>query len=725
MTYKKKILCTLGPASFETKIIKRLDALGVDLFRINLSHTKVADLPLLIEHIQKNSDIPICLDTEGAQIRTGNFVEPTINLIENSLVRVSRKVLPGNQVCFNFIPFEAIDSIEIGDFISIDFNSVLVQVVDREDNDIIMRVLNGGPVGRNKAVTIERNITLPPLSKKDYLAIQIGLEHGLKHFALSFANCPTDVELLRDLSGDASFIISKIESLSGLSNLQGIAELSDALLIDRGDLSRQVALEQIPQTQKSIILAGKKYKKEVFVATNLLESMVSNQTPTRAEINDIYNTLLDGADGLVLAAETAVGKFPVQCASMIVKIIQRFAAPPKAENFSFPDEPISLLINPHGGVLIQRKASEDEKAQAETLKKITVSNKALLDCEQISQGTFSPLTGFMDSETLDNVLNKNRLLDGTVWPIPILLNIPDRELNNNAVGDTVALKGEDGNVYAILKISQLFRLDLEDIAKRWFMTSSLDHPGARSFMSQGNCFVAGEIKSVKKFTSAQNYYELTPSQTRFIFSKKSWSQIAGFHTRNPVHRGHEHIQKTALAESGVDGLYINPVMGPKKIGDFKDQYIMQSYQSMLDFGLYPSGKVVLGGFATYPRYAGPREAIFTAICRKNMGCSHFIIGRDHTGVGDFYKPSDLPNLLNKVGDFDIKLIFFPPIGFNKKQNKFESLEVSQDCQPIDGTTVRNAFILGERVESWIMRDVIQDILFDITPEGANMFVDKV
>jgi pyruvate kinase len=170
----KKILCTLGPASFDPQIIKRLEILGVDLFRINLSHTKIKDLPNLIQHIKSNSKVPICLDTEGAQIRTGGFTEPHINLRENSIVRATGKTVPGDSFSFNFTPFEVLEKINIGDFISIDFNTVLVQVIARDGEDLMMRVLNGGKVGRNKAVTVERNIELAPLTIKDISAIEIG-----------------------------------------------------------------------------------------------------------------------------------------------------------------------------------------------------------------------------------------------------------------------------------------------------------------------------------------------------------------------------------------------------------------------------------------------------------------------------------------------------------------------------------------------------------------------
>jgi pyruvate kinase len=319
-----EILCTLGPASLDRRTIQRLEQSGATLFRINLSHTKLAELPQMIETIREATAVPICLDTEGAQIRTGEFVDGSINLRDNTIVRAHFRRVPADDKNFNFYPRSITTILEPGDFISIDFNAVLVQVIAKEHDCVLMRVLQGGLVGQNKAVTVERDIPLPPLTEKDQTALKLGCEMGLSHFALSFANSGADVQQLRRLVGEGAFIISKIESHSGLENLEEIAANSDALLIDRGDLSRQVPLEVLPQIQKSVIQRARAVNRRVYVATNLLESMVSMPTPTRAEVNDIYNTLADGADGLVLAAETAIGKYPIQCASMVNKIIRGF-----------------------------------------------------------------------------------------------------------------------------------------------------------------------------------------------------------------------------------------------------------------------------------------------------------------------------------------------------------------------------------------------------------------
>ena len=267
-------------------------------------------------------------------------------------------------------------------------------------------------------------------------------------------------------------------------------------------------------------------------------------------------------------------------------------------------------------------------------------------------------------------------------------------------------------------------MDLDEIALKWFTTTSHEHPGVARLFREGKHFLAGEVKLLERQPSQNRHYELTPKQTRFIFAHKGWSRIIGFHTRNPVHRGHEYIQKKALEISGADGLYLNPVVGPKKNGDFKHTHIMKSYQTMLEYGLYPEGKTMLGSFATYPRYGGPREAVYTALCRKNMGCSHFIIGRDHTGVGDFYDPTANERLFKSLGDIGIKPLFFSPVGYNRDLDCYEeeTIDNKESLLAIDGTSIRDSLRLGGKVEDWIMREIIQEALLDFTPEGDTMFV---
>lgn len=322
---KKEILCTLGPASWDDRTLAQLEELGATLFRINLSHTRLDDLEGIIQSIQRRTKIPLCLDTEGAQIRTGELAGGEIHAEEGNTFYGFRDEVLGNAQQFNFYPLIVFDLLLPGDRISIDFNSVLVEVTRKDRDRIAMRVLEGGKIGQNKAVTVtNREVPLPVMTEKDHQALGLGKRMGIRHVALSFANRGSDVDLVRSLAAEGALVISKIECRNGLKNLKDIAEKSDALLIDRGDLSREEPIERIPKLQKMIIRTAKESRKKIYVATNLLESMVISKTPTRAEVNDIYNTLLDGADGLVLAAETAIGRHPLECVRMIARVLHEF-----------------------------------------------------------------------------------------------------------------------------------------------------------------------------------------------------------------------------------------------------------------------------------------------------------------------------------------------------------------------------------------------------------------
>ena len=720
-----EILCTLGPASLNQRTIQRLEQSGATLFRINLSHTKLADLPRIIEMIRDATRVPICLDSEGAQIRTGEFIEGSINLRENTVVHVHFRRVPADDKDFNFYPLGIAKLLRLGDFVSIDFNSVLVQVIAREEDCVLMRVLQGGLVGQNKAVTVERDIPMPPLTDKDEAALVLGLEMGLSHFALSFASRGEDVQYLRRIVGKEAFVISKIESRSGLRNLEEIAAGSDALLIDRGDLSRQVPIEMLPQTQKRIIQRAKAVGRRVYVATNLLESMVLLPNPTRAEVNDIYNTLADGADGLVLATETAIGKYPIQCASMVNKIIrvfQRDVVDSTESDQFYPLDAVSLLVEPHGGRLVHREAAPSDLNDIGRLPHLVIAEQELMDCEQFAYGTYSPLTGFMPRETLESTLEMYRLPGGEVWTLPILLQVNADNVSGFAPGERIALTDKQGIVHALLDISDIYRYDLESLASRMYGTTNRKHPGVARLMKRDNLFLGGEVTLVEPLESPIRHYLLTPAQSRFIFTRLGWSQVVGFHSRNPAHRGHEFIQLQALERTGADGIYINPVTGPKKKGDFLAEPIMLSYQTLLEFGCYPKGRVVLGSFFTYSRYAGPREAVFTALCRKNMGCSHFIVGRDHTGVGNFYSHTANRELFDFLGDIDVKPVFFDTVGYNVDTDRYE-VDQGQLLRMISGTKVRETLRANKNLPDWFMRDLVQEVLLSEMRRGNPIFCE--
>ncbi|MBG05491.1 MAG: sulfate adenylyltransferase [Rhodospirillaceae bacterium] len=717
----RQLFCTIGPASTDPRILVRLAELGVSLFRINLSHTKLADLPSVIESMRQHTDVPICLDTEGAQIRTGDLLDDVVEVRENDVLIVSRSIVPGNARRINLYPLEIVKSLQDGDFVSIDFNTVLAQVVRSGPAEAHLRILNGGRMGKNKAVTVERPIQMSPLTEKDIGALAIGREMGIRNVALSFANSGEDVQFIRTHVSEETRVISKIECRNGIHNLDEIARLSDSILIDRGDLSREYPVEQIPALQKRIIKQSKSAGCEVFVATNLLESMVKDPFPTRAEVNDVYNTLLDGADGLVLAAETAIGNHPVACASMIVRLVKTCESNIERENEEdVKFEPASLLVEPHGGALINRVA-EDQPANPDA-NEIVVPETVLIDSEQVAVGTYSPLSGFMDRETLESVLAENRLPNGTVWTMPVPLQIPSDCGFAIDAGGQLALKSDAGTIHAYVDVTQVWEADPLGYAKDWFGTDDMAHPGVARFVEGGNRFVAGPVTLIERLPSPYRHFQLSPAQTRFIFGRKGWIRVVGFHTRNVAHRVHEHIQLKALERANADGLYISPVSGPRKTGDFLPGPILDSYQLLLDFRFYPAGKILLGSFASYPRYAGPREAVFTALCRKNMGCSHFVIGRDHTGVGNFYGPDDNRKLFEQLDDLGIEPVFFEAIGYNANAAEYTETANASEIKQISGTEAREALQSGKPLPDWYMRDVIQHYLRNELQAGNALFM---
>ena len=317
----KKILATLGPSSWQPEIIKQIAKENVQLLRINLSHEPLENIRERIKLIQAHTDVDICLDSEGAQIRTRAMQGQKASYTKGSIVKFSFNNSSCTPDCLSFTPKNIVKEFEVGDVLSVDFDMARFEVVEIKDDHCLAEVVSSGTVGSNKATTLLRGMDLPPITEKDRKAFAIGLDMGVSNFALSFAGSGSDVNQLRDIVGPDSTIISKIESRKALANLAEIIDASDELLIDRGDLSREVPIEKIPFMQRRIISMAKLKGKPIYVATNCLESMRISREPTRAEVNDIVSTLLMGSDGLVLAAETTIGKYPVEAVQMVRKLI--------------------------------------------------------------------------------------------------------------------------------------------------------------------------------------------------------------------------------------------------------------------------------------------------------------------------------------------------------------------------------------------------------------------
>lgn len=722
MKNKTKLLCTLGPASLNEKTIVRLDEVGVDVFRINLSHTPLEKVAPTIELIQKFTRKPVCLDSEGAQVRTAYMENNGVVLEENSTVEVTSEVVLGDRDRFTLTPDYIVPQIKTGDLISVDFDSVLLQVIGRNGEVLKAKVISGGMVGSNKAVTVDRRLNMPVMSEKDKAAIRIGRKYDVTHYALSFASSREAVEEFRALTGKEAFVISKIESKLGLENLEGICGISNALLIDRGDLSREEPIDKIPFIQKLIIQRAKARNIPVYVATNLLESMVKSKKPTRAEANDVINTLLDGASGLVLAAETAIGAYPVNCAAMISRMMMHCEEISEGKSLEELQRKESfLLIEPHGGVLINRFR---ENSTPEGFRRLEVDEGVILDAEQIALGTFSPLEGFMTEAELDSVLKTYRLPNGVVWPLPITLQIQDAEAKGLKEGETVSLAlKESGDIHARLHIGQIYAYDLDRLAQEAFGTRDESHPGVRALRGRGPVFIGGKVDLIKRLPSEHKHYEITPRQSRMIFENKGWSRVVGFHTRNVIHRAHEHIQMLAFEQFHCDGLLVHPVVGPKKKGDYQPEVILKGYEVMMDRH-YPKGKVVLAAFQSYSRYCGPREAVFTALCRKNFGCSHFVVGRDHTGVGDFYAADASQKLFEQLGDIGIKPIFFNTMNYCRKCDRYVDHcgHDAGDRLDISGTEGREMLKSARLPPEWFMRKDVSEVIIDAIKRGGEVFV---
>ena len=309
---------------------------GVDIFRINLSHTSLNQLSNKINLLKKNKIKNICIDTEGAQVRTTK-VKKGIIFKKNKKVKIYIKDGFSNQNSIFLYPNFNLMSVKTDSKIFIGFDNLIIKVLKKnlDKNFLIGKVISDGLLESNKSVHFSCKIKLPALTQKDIHAIKYSIIRGIKIFAMSFVNESKDLVEIRKLIGRKSFLISKIETKNAIRNLKGILKSSNALLIDRGDLSRYVRIEKIPLAQRYICSIAKLSKVPVYVATNLLESMVKNTQPTRAESNDIFTTLENGAAGLVLAAESAIGKYPILSAKFLKDCINVFFYKKKVSKRNF------------------------------------------------------------------------------------------------------------------------------------------------------------------------------------------------------------------------------------------------------------------------------------------------------------------------------------------------------------------------------------------------------
>ena len=372
------------------------------------------------------------------------------------------------------------------------------------------------------------------------------------------------------------------------------------------------------------------------------------------------------------------------------------------------------MLPPHGGTLVDRLVPEEGRPrireEASELLSIPVSDELRKDLECIAYGIFSPLTGPLISDDYQSVLKRGRLQNGLPWTFPLVLDVSEDIASGIKEGEDVVLSHR-GKPFSILHVEDRYHLDKKAHAKNVYKTLDVGHPGVEKTGEMGTILLGGSIGLFEETPGKFPRYRLKPKETRFLFKEMGWRTIAGFQTRNAPHMGHEYVQKTALAF--VDGLFINPLIGRKKAGDYRDGVIIEAYEALVR-NYYLRNSATLATLEMEMRYAGPREAIFHAIVRKNFGCTHFIVGRDHAGVGNFYGPFEAQEKFTEYPDLGITPLFFRNFFYCKRCGGVENDKVCphgpEDHISFSGTKMRGLLMRGERPSKEMMRPEVIDAI---------------
>lgn len=373
------------------------------------------------------------------------------------------------------------------------------------------------------------------------------------------------------------------------------------------------------------------------------------------------------------------------------------------------------LIPPHGGTLIDRTIPSPGQrlASAADLPSIEIGAHTLADLECIATGVYSPLEGFMGREDHESVVTTMRLTNGLAWPIPITLQTTSEASDGLNPKDEIALRW-NGEVLAKMTLTDIYEPDQDHEVKEVFGTSDNEHPGVAAVRAGGNVYLGGPIELLRPIPHEDFREErLTPAETRALFTEKGWKRIAAFQTRNPIHRAHEYLLKVALEMS--DGLLLHPLVGPTKKGDISSEVRMRTYEAVLEVA-FPPERTVLSVYPAAMRYAGPREAILHAISRKNYGVTHFIVGRDHAGVGDYYGTYDAQEIFDEFdpAEIGIEPLCFEHAGYCKKMGELVSLKTSpygkSEWVFLSGTKVREMLSRGELPPPEFTRPEVAEIL---------------
>jgi sulfate adenylyltransferase/3'-phosphoadenosine 5'-phosphosulfate synthase len=382
-------------------------------------------------------------------------------------------------------------------------------------------------------------------------------------------------------------------------------------------------------------------------------------------------------------------------------------------------------IAPHGGVLQVRLASGDRRqeltGEAPQLRSLQLDPWALSDLELLAGGGLSPLTGFMREADVLSVCERLRLSDGMVWSLPILLPAEESDARLLRPNQRVTLRMA-GEPLAVLTVSEMFAYDRRRMAREVYGTEDENHPGVARLLRQSGFAVAGPVEVIRIPRGNFSEYRLLPGETRALFVTKGWRTIVGFQTRNPVHRAHEYLQKVALEQ--VDGLLLHPLVGETKDEDIPADTRMQCYRALMDH-YYPRDRVILAVFPASMRYAGPREAIFHALIRKNYGCTHFIVGRDHAGVGSYYGTYEAQSIFDQFAavEIGVQILKFDHAFYCRA---CEQMATARTCphEPsewivLSGSKVRNLLRAGESLPIEFSRPEVAEILRQAEAERAE------
>ena len=368
------------------------------------------------------------------------------------------------------------------------------------------------------------------------------------------------------------------------------------------------------------------------------------------------------------------------------------------------------MINAHGGKLVNRVIDADPSG----LFSIDISADLANDVENIADGIFSPLEGFLNQQDFESVISKGRLANGIAWTMPTVLDVDDDTGKKMKEAGNVLLKNPEGTGIAILHVEDVYSYDKQATVNGVYGTNDESHPGVAKTNSMNDFLVGGKIDYIQRQNETEiRKHRMTPSQTRELFEKAGWKTIVAFQTRNPPHVAHEMLQKNAITTR--DGVFVNPLIGKKKSGDFKDEIIVKAYETMIE-NYYPQDKCQLATLHTEMKYAGPKEAIHHAIMRQNYGCTHIIIGRDHAGVGKFYDPFAAHKIFDNYPELEIEPIFFPAFFYCRKCLTFTNPNVCphdpEDREQISGTKLREMIQNGEAPSEFILRPEVAKIIID-------------